>query len=63
MDFSTTPIDKLIAYQWALANALEAVRQNPSDLSQTEETLTELADKVEQAINDEQFEIDKLKEL
>jgi hypothetical protein len=56
MDFSTTPI-------WALANALEAVRQNPSDLSQTEETLTELADKVEQAINDEQFEIDKLKEL
>lgn len=68
MDFLSTPTDKLIAYQWALANALEVIRQHEmtlvgGDLSQTKETLTDLADQINQALKDEQFEIDRLKEL
>lgn len=63
MDFSSTPVEKLIEYQWALANALELINQQPIDLHQTKESLIELNEKITAALKDEQFEINKLKEL
>jgi hypothetical protein len=65
MDFSSTPVDTKIAYQIALANAVKLIDATASqvDLSSTREALVEISDKITAALKDEQFEIDKLKEI
>jgi hypothetical protein len=65
MDFSSTPVDTMIAYQFALANAVKLIDATASqvDLSSTREALVEISDKITAALKDEQFEIDKLKEI
>lgn len=65
MDFSSTPIDKLIEYQLALSNIMRAAAMaaNKVDISTSYAVMLELNGKIEQAIKDEQFELDRLKEL
>ena len=64
MDFSSTPIDTLIAYQFALSTAVRLIDDTPNvDLIATRDALIEISDKVSQALKDEQFEIDRMKEL
>jgi hypothetical protein len=63
MDFSTTPIETLLEYQLALANAVVALGMIKGiDTHQTVATLTKLIDKITEALKDEQFEIDSRKE-
>lgn len=62
MDFSSTPIDKLIEYQLALSNVMRlAVLYTDThpemDCGQSYMTLLELNGKIEAAIKDEQFEM------